>query len=129
MLFIPHDMLPHFENMIYLPMVIKILERDRETIEISPFKLKGPYVDIVENALKIARTELKKTNIYARNRNMKLIKKSKDSTFTEYAFVHGDNEDTRRYLNVRLRNHTEELMSIYFEKGILNNERKTTANL
>ena len=115
---IPADALPHFENMIYLPMVIQILERDRETIEISPFKLKGPYVNIVEGALKTARTELKTTNIYARNKNLKLIKKGKDSTFTEYVFVIGDNEDIRRYLNVRLRNRTEELINLYFEKGM-----------
>lgn len=128
MSFIPNDMLPHFENMIYLPMVIKILERDRETIEISPFKLKGPYVNIVESALKIARSELKKTNIYARNKNMKLIKKSKDSTFTEYVFVYSGNEDSRRYLNIRLRNRTEELMNAYFEKGMQTNDRTTTSN-
>lgn len=126
---IPADALPHFENMIYLPMVIKILERDRETIDISPFKLRGPYVGIVENALKIARAELKATNIYARNRKLKLIKKGKDSTFTEYAFVIEDHEDSRRYLNIRLRNRTEELMNLYFEKGMLNNENKTTANI
>ena len=52
MAFIPSDALPHFENMIYFPMIIQILERDRETIEISPFKLKKPYVEIIEGALK-----------------------------------------------------------------------------
>ena len=29
MAFIPSDALPYFENMIYLPMVITILERDQ----------------------------------------------------------------------------------------------------
>ncbi|WP_342515309.1 hypothetical protein MKY34_19540 [Sporosarcina sp. FSL K6-1522] len=120
---IPADALPHFENMIYLPMVIKILERDRETIEISPFKLRGPYIKIVEDALKNVRAELKATNTYARNRKLKLIKKGKDNTFTEYVFVIGDNEDVRRYLNVRLRNRAEELINLYFEKGMLNNAR------
>lgn len=126
---IPADVLPHFENMIYLPMVIQILERDRETIEISPFKLRGPYINIVEGALKIARAELKATNTYARNRKLKLIKKGKDSTFTEFVFVIGDNEDIRRYLNVRLRNRTEELINMYFEKGLLRSESQTATNL
>lgn len=119
---IPSDALPYFENMIYLPMIIQILERDREVIEVSSFKLKGPYTNIVENALKIVRSELKSTNTYARNRNLKLIKKGKDVTFTEYVFVHGGYEDVRRYMNIRLRNRTEELINDYFEKGMKSNE-------
>lgn len=117
MALIPSEALPYFENMIYLPMIIKILERDRETIEISPFKLKGPYINIVESTLKVVRAELKDTNIYARRKNLKLIKIGKDGTFTDYAFISGGHEETRRYLNVRLRNRTEELMSIYFAKS------------
>ncbi len=114
---IPSEALPHFEKMIYLPMIVQILERDRETIEISPFKLKGPYINIVENALKTVRAELKETNNYARRNNMKLIKMGKDGTFTEYKLIHKGHEDVRRYLNVRLRNRTGELISVYFAKA------------
>ncbi|QNK87727.1 hypothetical protein H7992_21575 [Sporosarcina sp. resist] len=111
---IPSEALPYFENMIYLPIIISILERDREVIETSSFKLKGPYINIVENTLKTVRGELKDTNTYARNRNLKLIKKGKDGSFTEYAFIHNGYEDIRRYMNIRLRNRTEELINEYF---------------
>lgn len=97
-------------------MIISILERDRQAIEISSFKLKKPYIDIIEGALKIVRSELKETNNYARNKNLKLNKRGRDDSFTEYAFIHGGYEDIRRYLNVRLRNRTEELISVYFAK-------------
>ncbi|MET3658051.1 hypothetical protein [Sporosarcina psychrophila] len=113
---IPGEALLYFEKMIYLPIIIKILERDREVIEISSFKLKGPYINIVESALNSVRAELKETNVYARRKNIKLIKRGKDGTFTEYAFICGDHEETRRYLNIRLRNRTEELISVYFAK-------------
>ncbi|MET3658184.1 hypothetical protein [Sporosarcina psychrophila] len=114
---IPGDALPYFENMIYLPIIISILERDREVIETSSFKLKGPYINIVENTLKTVRAELKDTNTYARNRNLKLVKKGKDGSFTEYAFIHNGYEDIRRYMNIRLRNRTEELINEYFAKS------------
>ncbi|AMQ06598.1 MULTISPECIES: hypothetical protein [Sporosarcina] len=114
---IPTEALPYFENMIYLPMIISILERDREVIEISSFKLKGPYINIIENTLKNVRAELKETNNYARSKNMKLIKKGKDGSFTEYAFIHNGYEDKRRYMNIRLRNRTEELINVYFAKS------------
>ena len=76
--------------------------------------MKKPYVEIIESALKIVRAELKETNLYARSEHLKLIKQGKDGTFTEYAFFHGGYEDKRRYMNMRLRNRTEELISIYF---------------
>jgi hypothetical protein len=115
--FIPSEVIPYFENMIYLPMVINVLERDRREIEISSFKLKKPYVDIIEGALKAASLEIKETSIYLKRNNMKVIKRLNDGTFTEYLFMHDGYEERRKYLNIRLRNRTEELISIYFTKS------------
>ena len=114
---IPEDTLPYFENGIYLPMLIRVLQKDRLTIEVSPFKLKGPYIKTVEMAVKIAQTDLKQTNIYLLRNNMKLYKKGADKDFTEYTFANGGFEDHRRYSNVRLRNRTEELLAEYLIKG------------
>lgn len=111
---IPPEALPHFENMIYLPMLITILERDRNLFEKGPFKLKGPYVKLVNQASNFVRIELKDTTIYLRRHNMKVIRGKTDDTFTEYVFMHGGYEEHRRYLNVRLRNRTEELLGVYF---------------
>lgn len=111
---IPTEALPHFENMIYLPMLIIILERDRNSFEKGPFKLKGPYVKLVNQATKLIRAELKDTSIYLRRHNMKVVRSQTDDTFTEYIFMYGGYEEHRRYLNVRLRNRTEELLSVYF---------------
>ena len=114
---IPSEALPHFENMIYLPMIITILERDRETIEISPFKLKGPYINIVENTLKLARVKLKETTTYAQNKNLKLIKKGKDGTFTEYLFIHGGHEDSWPYTRTVFNNQIWIFQKVYFAKN------------
>ncbi len=110
---LPPEALPYFENMIYLPMLLIILERDRESIEKGPFKLKGPYVKLIDEAMKHAREELEETKLYLRRHSMKVIRNKTDDTFTEYLFIHSAYEDSRRYLNVRLRNRTEELLGIY----------------
>jgi hypothetical protein len=91
---IPGETIPYFEKMIYLPMIISVLERDRQAIEISSFKLKGPYINIVENVLKTVLAELKEVNVHARRKNIKLNKKGKNDTFTDYAFISGDHEET-----------------------------------
>lgn len=111
---IPSEAIAYFENAIYLPMLIKILEKDLSTIEVSPFKLKRPYTNMIDQAIKNAQIELKKSNTYLKRNNMQLIKKGMDKDFTEYIFYSRGYEDLRRYLNIRLRNGTEELMSEYF---------------
>lgn len=116
MALIPMESLPYFENMIYLPMVLIILEKDRVAIENGPIKLKRPYIKMIDEAIKNAQVELKKTTIYLQRNHMKLIRGKIDDTFTEYTFLYGGYEEQRRYLNVRLRNRTEELLTIYFSK-------------
>lgn len=41
---------------------------------------------------------------------MKLIKRGKDNTSTEYKFIHNGYEDKRSYMNIRLRNRAEEFL-------------------
>ncbi len=113
---ISQEALPYFENAIYFPMLISILEKDLETIKNGPFKLKGPYFKLIDEALKQIRIESKETNIYLKRNNMQVVKGKNDGTFTEFAFIRGGYEDRRRYLNIRLRNRTEELISVYFAK-------------
>lgn len=106
-----------YENAIYLPMLLILLERDRAEIEVSEFKFKIPYLKIIERAAKKVKEELKRTNSYFRQNKMELIKIGNDGSFTEYQFVHGGHQENRRYSNLRLRNRTEELLDYYLNEG------------
>ncbi|WKA59669.1 hypothetical protein QWY16_05950 [Planococcus shenhongbingii] len=110
---ISQEEIAHFEKAIYLPMVLIILERDRMLFEKGSFKLKRPYIELVDGAIKQVHKELQETKIHMRKHHMKMIKGTGDDTFTEYVFYHGGYEDHRRYLNVRLRNRVEELLRVY----------------
>ncbi|MHA6258376.1 hypothetical protein ACXYMX_00560 [Sporosarcina sp. CAU 1771] len=114
---IPDEAILHFENAIYFPMLIVILERDQAQIEISALKFKSPYLKMIEQAIKLVQSDLKNTNIYMRQKDMKLIKERVDGDFTEYNFFYGGLENRRRYFNIRLRNRTEELLGVYLEKS------------
>ncbi|MHA6259625.1 hypothetical protein ACXYMX_06870 [Sporosarcina sp. CAU 1771] len=126
---IPDEAILHFENAIYLPMLVLIMERDRAQIEISALKFKSPYLKMVEQAIKLVQADLKNTNQYLRQKNMKLIKRATDGDFTEYAFINRGYEDRRRYFNVRLRNHTEELLEKYLREGMNKDGQKRTMHL
>lgn len=108
-----NEAVPYLENMIYLPMIITILEQDRAFIEQGRFKLKKPYLHLVESATRRVHKELGHTAAYLRANQMSVVKEKTDDVFTEYLFIHHRQEDRRRYLNVRLRNRTEELLTYY----------------
>ncbi|TAA71975.1 hypothetical protein [Planococcus salinarum] len=118
---IPQDEIVNFEKMIYLPMVLTVLERDRILFESGSFKLKRPYFELVEGAISQVQKELKETKIHMRRRQMKVLRNAGDDTFTEYVFYHGGYEDHRRYLNLRLRNRVEELIRIYLSMAEVKN--------
>ena len=113
---IPEETLPHFENAIYLPMLIKILERDLQTIEDTQLKFKRPYAKMIEQALKHARSEMKKSNIYLLRNNMKLIKFNSDKDITEFIFSAIRFEERNKFSSRELRDRTEELMGEYLAK-------------
>jgi hypothetical protein len=110
---IPAESMPYFEKMIYLPMVIIVLERNREMFEKGEMKLSKPYLNITDKAIKLVQADLKQTKQYMRDHNLRLLKGANDKTTTTYTFFHGGYESDRRYLNVRLRNRTEELLEMY----------------
>lgn len=114
---IPNEALFHFENMIYLPMLITILTRDLEAIQSSTVKLKKPYLNMINNSLGNVQKDLRHTYEYLRRNKMRLEKGKTDDMFTEYLLIHQGYDDTRRYLNVRLRNRTEELLTVYLSQN------------
>ncbi|WP_281863572.1 hypothetical protein [Planomicrobium okeanokoites] len=107
------DLIVHFENMIYLPFVLTILHKDREMIDTMPFKLKRPYLQLVDQAIKCAENDLRTTRIYMKRQQYRILKGKKDDLFTEYVFYYNGYEDHRKYMHFQLRNRTEELIGMY----------------
>lgn len=106
----------YFENRIYLPILITILERDLEVILQSPFKLQRPYLAVVENALKQIRSDLKLTDIYMVRRKMRLVADKPIDGVTEYTFISAGIEERKRYTSDHLRKCTEDLLYKYITK-------------
>ena len=115
--FISQDDLYQFENLIYLPMVLKVFEKDKKQFEVGSFKFKGPYLQIVDAAIKIAQNELQTAKTYAREHRLKLEQRKLDEFTTEYIFYYNGFRSPRRYMNLRLRNRTEELIRVYLQQA------------
>lgn len=110
---IPEDDRDVIEQAIYLPMVLTVLERDRLIFEQLPFKLKQPYLNLIENTIKAVQADYKIVKEKMRKEQMKVQEIDRDRDFTNYAFLYKGFEEHHNYFNPALRNRVEALMVYY----------------
>lgn len=113
---IPENDRDLMEQAIYLPMVLTILNRDLAVIHKSPFKLKQPYLELIEETMKVIQNELKNIKQYMRKEKLNVQQVSHDDAFTGFLFFYKGYEEQHNYFNPRIRNKVQELLSFYLYK-------------
>jgi hypothetical protein len=113
---IPENDRDIMEKAIYLPMVVTVLNRDLGVVEKSPFKLKKPYLELIEETLKQIQGELSKVKQYMKKNNLQVIETKRDDAFTMYMFIYKGYEEHHNYFNPRIRNKVQEIMETYLLK-------------
>ncbi|MCA1059568.1 hypothetical protein LCL96_11490 [Rossellomorea aquimaris] len=114
------------EQAIYLPMVLTILNRDLQIVDSSPFKLKRPYLELIEETMKVIQGELAHVKKYMRTNKMKVERMQSDDAFTMYMFLYKGYEEHHNYFNPRLRNRVEDLMRHYLYRRFMETKTDTT---
>ncbi|WP_338449097.1 hypothetical protein R4Z09_23225 [Niallia oryzisoli] len=104
------------EQAIYLPMVLTILNRDLAIVNASPFKLKQPYADLIEETMKAIQNDMKGIKQYMKQQKLKVEQVSHDQAFTGFLFLYQGYEEQHNYFNPRIRNKVQELLSYYLFK-------------
>lgn len=110
------------EQAIYLPMVLTVLDRDFTVVEKSPFKLKRPYLELIEETMKIIQSELASVKKHMKLNGMKVERIKSDDAFTMYLFLYKGYEEHHNYFNPRLRNRVEDLLRHYLYQRFLNTQ-------
>jgi hypothetical protein len=104
------------EKAIYLPMVLIVLNRDILVFNESPFKLKKPYLELVEEAMKTIQKELYDVKQFLRKHKIQVKEINRDESFTMFLFLYKGYEEQHNYFNPRIRNKVQELMEYYLFK-------------
>ncbi|KMJ57894.1 hypothetical protein AB685_13720 [Bacillus sp. LL01] len=106
-----------FEQAIYLPLLLIVLERDTTIIKDSSIKLKEPYLALIDQVMRKIQLQLKQIKSDMKQQHMKLHKLKQDESFTMYAFLFNGYEEHHNYFNPRIRNRVNELMMQYLLKA------------
>ena len=112
------DDLKLVEQSIFLPLVLLVLEHDRKVTEITGFKIKLVYLDLIEHTMLKVQKDLKKINDEMRKLKIKVIRGKNDGVFTEYNIYYKGYHEEHRFFNANLKNNTQKLLAYYLQKDI-----------
>ncbi len=107
------------EEVIYLPMLLTLLDKDSKIFEGEPFKIKAPYLEVIEETMIKVQKDLHKAKSYLHKNNIKVERVKSDDAFTMYLFLYKGYEEYHNYFNPALRNRVENLLREY-----LNGDKK-----
>ncbi|MFB5661308.1 hypothetical protein [Alteribacillus sp. HJP-4] len=108
-----HIMIHYF---ILLPLVKKVLEKDLQLFEEGPFKVRDPYLMMVQESLRMLHEDMRHIKKYMHGHNMQVSFEENDGTFSRYSYACRGYEGASSYLNANLKRQARHCMEAYFLK-------------
>ncbi|OOE12224.1 hypothetical protein [Fictibacillus arsenicus] len=101
------------EKFVMYPIMLTLFDRDLKVVNRSPFKIKRPYIALLEQIMNQVSKDLHDVRIELKKRKIKVMDGRRDHDITEYEiFIRGYRE-IMRFPNVHLKNKAETLMLSY----------------
>ncbi|MFD2705127.1 hypothetical protein [Salibacterium lacus] len=101
---------------ILLLLVKKVLEKDRELFEHGSFKVKDPYLSVIQEAMQLLHQDMRTIKTYMQKHQMRVQFEENDGMFSRYSYVCRGYEGTSSYLNANLKRQARRCMDVYFSK-------------
>ncbi len=114
MVYANHEEKSLIEQMIFLPLVKKVLEHDMNALA-TYTKLPRPYLQLHEDVFQAVSNDLRITKREVYRRGIKVFEESRDHSSIQYkAYVRGY-EETHCYALIFLKNKTEKYLTHYIQ--------------
>lgn|SRR5690625_1123406 len=94
---------------LFLSMVIIVIQRDIETIRQGSFKIKRPYMIVLEKMLTQATNERRLLRQSMKQLNVRVTLLQKDDLFSTFLFMSQGSEEKRNYFNPTIKKKVENI--------------------
>ncbi|SFE71757.1 hypothetical protein [Alteribacillus iranensis] len=101
---------------ILLPLVKRVLEQDIQRFEKSSFKVKDPYLHMIQHALERLHKDMHLIKQFMRKHRIRVNFEENDGMFSRYSYVCRGYEGKSSYLNANLKRQTRHCMDAYFSR-------------
>lgn len=103
-------------HFLFLSMGITVIRQDIEHIKQGSFKIKEPYLELLEKMISEALDERKQIRVEMKNKDVKVKTISKDEFFSSFLFYSQGWEERRTYFNPAIRKKVEVIIRELIKK-------------
>ena len=103
---------------LFLSMAIVVVQQDIQNIQKGAFKIKEPYIQLLEKMNTNALAERRQLRIKMENKKIRVLLINKNDSFSSYLFYCKGKEEKRNYFNPAIRNKVEEIVQEIMWKAL-----------
>ncbi|GAA0438161.1 hypothetical protein GCM10008983_13850 [Lentibacillus halophilus] len=116
MRYLTDDELHLASRFLFLSMAITVIQQDIQHIQAGTFKIKEPYLNLLEAMNTKAINERNDLRKMMRDRNVQVVALNKSHSFSSYLFVCSGREEKRNYFNPVIRKRVKSIMQELMDK-------------
>ncbi|SFD37380.1 hypothetical protein SAMN05216238_10142 [Lentibacillus persicus] len=102
---------------LFLSMAIVVIQQDLQTIEQGNFKIKEPYIKLLEKMHAEAANERRELRKTMRDKKIQVMALNKNDSFSSYLFLCRGREEKRNYFNPAIRKKVEVIIQELIQKA------------
>ncbi len=103
---------------LFLSMAIVVIQQDIQNIQKGAFKIKEPYIQLLEKMNANALAERRQLRTIMENKKLRVMLINKNDSFSSYLFYCKGNEEKRNYFNPAIRKKVEEIVQEIMWKAL-----------
>ncbi|WP_096270330.1 hypothetical protein [Paucisalibacillus globulus] len=103
---------------LFLSMAIVVIQQDIQNIQKGAFKIKEPYIQLLEKMNANALAERRQLRTKMENKKLRVMLINKNDSFSSYLFYCKGKEEKRNYFNPAIRKKVEEIVQEIMWKAL-----------
>ncbi|WP_106498073.1 hypothetical protein [Lentibacillus sp. Marseille-P4043] len=113
---------------LFLSMAIIVIQQDVQHIQTGSFKIKEPYLKLLEKMTTEATNERRKLRNEMTKKNISIVTLNHNDSFSSYLFVCQGREEQRNYFNPAIRKKVEGIIQELMHKVLPRYQQHASVN-
>ncbi|MFZ3578659.1 hypothetical protein [Virgibacillus sp. DJP39] len=103
---------------LFLSMAIVVIQQDVQHVQIGAFKIKEPYIELLEKMISEATNERRELRQTMQRKDIKVVTLNKNDSFSSFLFLCKNREEKRNYFNPAIRKKVEIIVQELMHKAL-----------
>ncbi|MTW85476.1 hypothetical protein F3157_07340 [Virgibacillus dakarensis] len=116
-------------SFLFLSMALIVIQQDIQEIQSGAFKIKEPYLELLEKMTAEATEERRKLQEVMKKKDIKVVTLNQNDSFSSYLFLCQGREEKRNYFNPAIRKKVEAIIQALMHNALQPFQPFASANI